>query len=548
MNYKKIFKSRRCSIFLAASLVMISSTASAVDLAAVPSTWTSTTGTLRVVPMWGFVTDTGSCPVTPPAWDLGPTLTAADLVGTDLTINLRNCLTEPVSIVIPGQTPFYTPPTRNLDGRIVAFSHEAPADMGATTTAYTWLNVDTNTGAFLYQSGSHVAKQVHMGLYGVLKVGDVAGASREITLVYSDIDPDLHDSESAATPLTYKPSYFLLNGKEQHEPILAGDLIDPTAINFLNAGLDFHVPALEGDYMLLEAEDGNAYPNGKEQYSVNLAAGKTIEASWAPAGPGEYPLFDRRGHGMPVKLVVVNDVAEPFAQNDHYGLVNNHGWVDPPGVVQDQISISAADGVLANDYQLPGGPTVVLASGPSEGDVTCESPPGPGLCADGSFIYTPTTAGFNGPDTFMYNIVGFIGSQGTVTIDVNAGPLAEDLLTAVWRKSKPGKKDKGDPNGTDRNTINLLDYVSDMSKVDPASIEIIGMNKKNNGQWKPFKTANKGTVKNKGNGKVTYKPKDTYVGSDSFTYIVKDVQGAISNVGTVSINVVKKLSDLPPLI
>ncbi len=553
MNYKKILKSMRYSIFLAASLVMISNTASAKDLAAVPGTWTSSTG--EVIPMWGFIDDPGSCPAGPglPVWDLGPVLTDADLVGGDLTINLRNCLPDPVSIMIPGQTPQYSPPTRNLDGRIVAFSHEVPAGGGVDT--FVWLDVDTNEGTFLYQSGSHVAKQVHMGLYGVLKVGTYPDISREVTLVYSEIDPILHASATAATPLNYKPRYYLLNGEEQPDPILAGDLNDPTALNFLNAGLDFHVPALEGDYIEVIAEDGNLYPSAKERYSVNLAAGKTKEAIWTPTESGEYPLFDRRGHGMPVRLVVVNDVAQPFAQDDHFGLVNNHGWVNPPAIVQDQLSISTAEGLLANDYPVPPAvqpivDPIALVSGPGQGTLECESPPGtinPGLCPDGSFIYTPTVPGFNGADTFVYNITGST-SEGTVTIDVNAGPLAEDVLTAVWRKSVPGKKDKGDPKGTDRNTINLLDYVSDMSKVDPASIEIIGMEKKKNGKWKVFKTANKGTVKNKGDGRVTYKPKKKYVGPDSFTYIVRDIQGAISNVGTVNFNVVKKLSDLPPLI
>lgn len=550
MNYKNILKSMRYSISLAASLVMISSTASAIDLAAVPSTWTSSNGT--AVPMWGFINDTGVCPdpAALPAWDLGPTLTDTDLAGGDLTINLRNCLTEPVSIVIPGQTAQYSAPVRNADGRIVSFTKEAPADGGASLTEFVWLGVNANTGSFLYQSGSYVAKQVHMGLYGVLKVGSYlpGTVSREVTLVYSEIDPNLHATAAAATPLTYKPSYFLLNGKEQHEPVLAGDLNLPTVLNFLNAGLDFHVPALEGDYMQVTAEDGNLYPYPQEQYSVNLAAGKTKEAWWTPTESGEYPLFDRRGHGMPVKLVVVNDAAEPFAQNDRYGLVNNHGWTDMDNP-QAQLSVTAADGLLANDYPVPptappvtDAPTVV--SGPT-GTLECESAPGvvsPGLCPDGSFIYTPDGLGFDGPDTFTYSIPGST-TDATVTIDVNAGPMAVADGTTVWRKSKPGKKDKGDPKGTDRNTIDLLANDSDTSMIDPTSVVIIGEKKK--GKKFIFKTGN-GKVKNMGDGTIKYTPKKTFTGDDTFTYTVKDIQGAVSNEATVTITVVKKLADLPP--
>jgi len=39
-----------------------------------------------VVPMWGFAVDTGSCPVSPPAWTVGPLLSVP--AGEDLTINL----------------------------------------------------------------------------------------------------------------------------------------------------------------------------------------------------------------------------------------------------------------------------------------------------------------------------------------------------------------------------------------------------------------------------------------------------------------------------
>ena len=92
--------------------------------------------------------------------------------------------------MIPGQTAILTPQTiidAQLRERVTAFTHEAPA--GGTAT-YTWNNL--KSGTFLYQSGSHPAKQVHMGLYGALQVGTYAGTDRDILLLYSEIDPALH--------------------------------------------------------------------------------------------------------------------------------------------------------------------------------------------------------------------------------------------------------------------------------------------------------------------------------------------------------------------
>ena len=76
----------------------------------------------------------------------------------------------------------------------------------------------------------------------------------------------------------------------------------PTLLRFLNAGLQTHVPVINGMSMRLIAEDGNPYPwptNPREQYSVMLPAAKTIDAIIVPqAVAGEvttrYPIYDRR--------------------------------------------------------------------------------------------------------------------------------------------------------------------------------------------------------------------------------------------------------------
>ena len=121
----KTFKIRPISLALLLAGIGMAPASYAVDLMAVEGTWNG-------IPMWGFAADEGTCPGTPVAWDVGPQLTDTDLVGGNLTINLRNCLNEGVSIVIPGQPATFTPQT-TVDGagrtRITSFTNEAPPDL-----------------------------------------------------------------------------------------------------------------------------------------------------------------------------------------------------------------------------------------------------------------------------------------------------------------------------------------------------------------------------------------------------------------------------------
>jgi hypothetical protein len=100
--------------------------------------------------------------------------------------------------------------------------------------------------------------------------------------------------------LNYQPQYFLINGKpfQVGDPPLATLTVGQrTLVRFLNAGLQTHVPMINGLYMQMIAEDGNPYPwpaNPRQQYSVLLPAAKTVDAIITPPLAGTYPLFDRR--------------------------------------------------------------------------------------------------------------------------------------------------------------------------------------------------------------------------------------------------------------
>ena len=144
----------------------------------------------------------------------GPTIYVP--AGEDLTINLLNNLGESTSIVIQGQK-LTGAPQFNGAGRVTAFTDEAGATSG--TASYFWSAAELKTGTFLYNSGSHPSKQVHMGLYGAVVVdADATGCTsglaaypettdraavcydRDIVIIYSEVDTDLRIAEGAALP------------------------------------------------------------------------------------------------------------------------------------------------------------------------------------------------------------------------------------------------------------------------------------------------------------------------------------------------------------
>jgi FtsP/CotA-like multicopper oxidase with cupredoxin domain len=469
--------------------------------------------------MWGFVTDTGSCPTSSVDWQPGPTLQPTD---GSLTVNLRNCLEEPVSIVIPGQAATGTPVW--VSSRVRSFTDEASVG-GTVTASYTWTGL--KAGTYLYQSGTHPAKQVQMGLYGALIVlpatvgvaytptatNPDTGYTTELVLLYSEIDPSLHNPPGVAQPLNYIPEYYLINGKPFQDgdpPLSAGNVNEDILIRFLNAGLKTHVPTLlNAPYMSVIAEDGNLYPYAKEQYSVLLAAGKTMDAIWSPTAQGTYPLVDRANYlttagvtdgGMLAYLQVGVTAGAPTAVGDTYTVAE-----DTPGGL-----VVAAAGVLTNDLAsdgidaIPTSYTASLVTGPSAGSLL--------LNDDGSFTYTPNNY-FNGTDFFVYRAVDTVtpgpGSNvATVRITVtpvNNAPVAIDDTAAT----------------TQDNAVAIAVLAND-TDVDGDPLTVTNVTD-------PQVTVNLDNT-------VTFTPEAGFTGNATFTYTAND--GTIdSNTATVTITV-----------
>lgn len=363
----------------------------------------------RAVVMWGLAQDSsaaahdGTVTVPGPAIALGPG-------PQDLVIHLTNTLPEPVSLVMPGQRAAMGNPARNLDGRVRSFTHEAPP---GGVASYAWSNLQA--GTFLYQSGSHPALQVQMGLYGALtKLAGAAEAypavpfNSQVLLLFSTLDPDLHDAVAAGNygpgkPVTstlhYHPQYFFINGVSYTNglpPVPAGQTNGRILLRLLNAGIDYHIPTLNGAYFNLIAEDGNPLPYPREAYAVPLAPLKTMDAVLYVATSNVFALYDRRlglvtstnGFGGMLTYLAVNAPAPPAApfvditnaapQTVAGPLVNIYGTnnADTIGLTVSNATMGGARSTFAwgNAVSLiPGLNTIVVYGSNSAGAVASDS-------------------------------------------------------------------------------------------------------------------------------------------------------------------------------
>lgn len=513
MNRKALLVS--LAVVLLALASAAPSLAETFNLRAAATTLTMPDG--AAVPMWGFALEGG--PVTVP----GPVLEVPAGDST-LTINLTNQLPVPVSIVIPGQ-PATLSPVRFTDpqGRQRVRSFTAECAPG-TTRAYTWTGL--KPGSYLYQSGTHPAVQVQMGLYGCLKhdadaylAYDGVPYQRDVVVVWSEIDPALHQAvatdnygpgREVTSTLDYRPQYFLVNGEPYwlgQTPLPAVNLGERVLLRLLNAGLEAHVPHLPGLHLSVVAEDGNPYPYPREHYAPLLAAGKTLDAVVTPGLPGAYPLYDRRlflttagasPGGMLTYLEVTSLPGTPVAWDDDYNFVEDGGTLSV-----------AAPGVLLNDL---GAASATLVSTTGAGLLS--------LSADGSFDYTPNPD-FSGTDVFTYVAVngGLQSNVATVAISVaavNDAPMAMD-----------------DAATTDEGVALTIDVLANDHDIDGDTLSVAAATNGANG-----------IVTSNPDNTVTYTPNPGFAGPDAFTYTVSDGQGGTATA-TVSVTVIAGPNEPP---
>ncbi|MBI5576766.1 MAG: cadherin-like domain-containing protein [Deltaproteobacteria bacterium] len=424
-------KRRGISILAGIAVLLLAAPSFAVTVDLVAKKFTTAMPDGAVVNMWGFAADTGQACDETAGWVPGPALSVT--LPDTLTVNLRNCLDEPASIVIAGQkavlAPVFAPP--DAQGRQRATSFTGTAGPSGGTSQYTWTGL--KPGTHLYESGTQPQIQVQMGLYGALNVYPAVGLAypgvpfdNEVVLLYSEIDKALHEAvaggkygSSCSNPpctmtstIDYKANYFLIDGlpfQEGQAALNAGSSGQTTLLRFLNAGLRTHIPTLHnGGYMKLIAEDGNLYPYPKEQYSVLLPAGKTVDALWNPPADGAFPLFDstrQATDGIPGSVMLAYLQAGAASSNTppaaNSQIVNTNEDTATP------ITLTGSDG--------DGNPltyALVAGSGPANGTLSGAAP---------NLSYTPN-ANYFGPDSFRFTVNDgqSTSNEATVSITVNS--------------------------------------------------------------------------------------------------------------------------------
>ena len=583
------FNKKTISKSIAFSLLMIvSSQASALNVSLCAGETIKTMPDFTEIKVWGYGIEDGTANCAS-ATVPGPQLTVP--VGdTDLNIALRNTLATPISVIIPGlkgtvgNTPvFFTDSTgRN---RVRSLAAET---LPTATGTYSFV---AKAGTHMYQSGTHPAVQVQMGLYGASTQNSATGEAysgvsydNEIIMLYSEIDP--------ATSGTAK--------------ISAGDVGQRTLIRFLNAGLESHAPILQGKHMDIVAEYGHAYPFARNQYSVLLAAGITKDAIFTPSSSGDFALYDRRlrlsnssapGAGG---LMSILSVAEPTPASPAAVAV-----ADNDSTPEDTAKLV---NVLMNDSNAIV-TSVQIAAQPTNGNAVVE--------ASGDVTYTPN-ADFNGLDSFSYtvrNIDAAISNVAAVNVDVtpvNDTPVAandtydvtvnsstsldvqandidvdlEPLTTAITVLPSLGTAsvnadgsityNAGPVAGNDSLTYSVTDAagssssatasitVLDAVNVAPVAVDDLATVTRNNGNLAnsvtvivssndtdadgtlDLTTVTIGTNPLNGSvtvdavsGNITYTPRAGFRGSDAFSYTINDNEGATSNAATVRIEVLK---------
>ena len=168
--------------------------------------------------------------------------------------------------------------------------------------------------------------------------------------------------------------------------------------------------------------------------------------------------------------------------------------------------------VLGNDTDVDSAldpASVTVVDEPDNGSFNIET--------DGSITYTPDLD-FSGEDSFTYTVADVEGlASNSATVAITVDPV-NDAPVAI---------DDTDTTNEDTSvTIDVLGNDTDVdSALDPASVTVD--NGPSNGNFTIDST----------NGSITYTPDQDFFGNDSFTYIVADVEGLLSNSATVTITV-----------
>jgi FtsP/CotA-like multicopper oxidase with cupredoxin domain len=304
----------------------------------------------------------------------GPTLCVDS--GAKVTVVLHNSLPEDTSIVFAGQGDQQAngraaQPRITTTGLMTSLTDVATAAGGSVTYTFT----AGSPGTYLYESGTDVAKQREMGLYGALVVrpsghpnqandrpDSVFNPKHEYVYLLSEVDPDLHlavERKQAYDVTKTKPRYFFINGRSMP------DTIAPDNAAWLPNqpyGALVHItPFVPGDpnsrpalvrYLNAGSVDYPFHPHGNDQRVINQD-GQAIEgAGGTDASYNKFLVDVAPGQGV--------DTLDQWVDAEHWNAESNPIPVPLPQL-QDQIVGPGTETWFSENPYLGGAPGEVPA-------------------------------------------------------------------------------------------------------------------------------------------------------------------------------------------
>ncbi len=378
-------------------------------------------------------------------------------------------------------------------GNYLDSDDDSPFNTPFTLDSY--LQFTPATGGFYY---------VAVGQY--LQGENVGGPAGAAAFPSNPFDSSTGPGSNATTEGPYELTMTLA----AYTPVapVASDILATT-----NEGTAVQIPVLDA-----VADDGIVLPNtvviqtqpADGKASVNTTTGVvtyTPNPKFYGVDTFNYTVTDYDGLKSNIATVTVDVnqvITPPVAVNDSF-TVNE----DTPTV----LNILAND-TDQNDTIVP--TSVLITTQPAHGSIGINP-------TTGAVTYTPSN-NYLGADSFQYTVAdnaGAVSNIATVTLHVVPAPPVANPDTVTTPENTPVTIDE------------LANDVATDATLVPSSVAIVTQPTNGTASINPT------------TGAITYTPNLNYVGPDTIKYTVKDTNGSVSNVGTISINVT--FVDYPPV-
>jgi CshA-type fibril repeat protein len=339
-----------------------------------------------------------------------------------------------------------------------------------------------------------------------------------ITLINQQIDiaaPKPTDTKVLAQLKANKDTGTTLENKPITIDILANDSIGAGSFDLSSIDLD---PATPGIQQRIVNEQGTwNVQNGKINFDPKEGFNGFANIT--------YVVADQKGNISNPALITIDVlpvIAAPIAENDFAETKANKAVTIP--VTQNDDSVEGILDLASIDFD-PNTPGLQQTMNNSQGTWTV---------ANGAVIYKPASD-FKGMAIMSYAIKndgGVVSNVANVTVNVAAEPVVNAVKVIANNDvatTKQGQAVIVDVLINDLDPEGALDAAS--IDLDPTTVGVQQLKPTSQGTWSVA------------NGVVTFSPAPDFVGKANLTtYTVKNKNGIVSNVATISINVLEVVS------